>query len=93
MELFKLLGTIAIDNAGAKKALKETSEEGGKAESKLSKAFSGIGKGAAVVGKTIATGLAVGAGAVAPGIQHQMAVGMAGGPVKPLEYVVEFQRT
>ena len=65
MELFKLLGTIAIDNAGAKKSLKETGEEGEKAESKLSKAFSGIGKGAAVVGKAVATGLAAGAGAVA----------------------------
>lgn len=64
MELFKLLGKIAIDNAEAKKALKETSQEGEKAESKLGKVFGGIGKGAAVVGKTIATGLVAGAGAV-----------------------------
>lgn len=61
MELFKLLGTIAIDNAEAKKKLKETSEEGEKAESKLSK----LGAGAAKAGKVIATGLAAGAGAVA----------------------------
>lgn len=65
MELFKLLGTIAIDNTKAKKALNETSQEGEKTQSKLSKAFSGIGKGAAAVGKTVATGLVAGAGAIA----------------------------
>ena len=63
MELFKLLGTIAIENAEAKKALQETGQEGEKAESKLSKAFGSIGKGAAVVGKTIAKGLLAGVGA------------------------------
>ena len=61
MELFKLLGTIAIDNAEAKKALQETSQEGQQTESKLGKFFGGIGKGAAVAGKAIATGLAAGA--------------------------------
>lgn len=61
MELFKLLGTIAVENAEAKKALNEVSQEGGKTESKLSKAFGVIGKGAAVAGKAIATGLAAGA--------------------------------
>ena len=65
MELFKLLGTIAIDNAEANRALGETSNEGQKTESKLSKAFSAIGKGAAVAGKAIAAGLAVGATAMA----------------------------
>jgi phage-related protein len=65
MELFKLLGTIAIENAEAKKALQETGQEGEKTESKLSKAFGAIGKGAAVAGKAIMTGLAVGAGAMA----------------------------
>ena len=61
MELFKLLGTIAVDNAEAKKALQDVSQEGQQTESKLGKFFGGIGKGAAVVGKTIATGLAAGA--------------------------------
>lgn len=61
MELFRLLGKIAIDNAEAKKALQETSQEGQHTESKLGKAFGAIGKGAAVVGKTIAVGLAAGA--------------------------------
>ena len=61
MDLFKLIGTIAIDNTEAKEKLKETSEEGSKAESKLSK----LGAGAAKAGKVIASGLAAGAGAVA----------------------------
>lgn len=65
MELFKLLGTIAIDNAEAKKALDETSQKGQQTESKLSKAFGALGRGAAVAGKAIATGLAVGATAMA----------------------------
>ncbi len=61
MELFKLLGTIAIDNAEARKALQDVGKDGQEAESKLGKVFSGIGKGAAVAGATIATGLAAGA--------------------------------
>lgn len=65
MELFKLLGTIAVDNAAANKALDETSGKGQQAESKLSKAFGVMGKGAAVAGKAIATGLAAGATAMA----------------------------
>lgn len=64
MDLFKLFGTIAINNKEANKALSETSGEGEKAESKLGKAFSGIGKGAAVVGKAVAAGMAAGAAAV-----------------------------
>lgn len=59
MELFRILGKIAIDNAEAKKKINETGQEGGK----LAKVFSTMGKGAAVAGKAIATGLAVGAGA------------------------------
>ena len=65
MELFKLLGTIVIDSAEALKALKDAQQEGEKTESKLGKVFSGIGKGAAVAGKAIAAGLAVGATAMA----------------------------
>lgn len=64
MELFKLLGTIAIDNSDANKALDDTSQKGEKTQSKLSKAFSSVGKGAAVVGKAVATGLAVGGAAM-----------------------------
>lgn len=65
MELFKLLGTIAIDNAKAKQALDETSQKGEQAESKLKTAFGKIGKGAVAIGKTVATGLAVGGAAMA----------------------------
>lgn len=65
MELFRLLGKIIVDNAEARKALQDVSNEGGKTESKLSKVFSGMGKAAAVAGKAIATGLAVGATAMA----------------------------
>ena len=65
MDLFKLIGTIAIKNAEARKALEEVSDDGQKTESKMSKAFGAIGKGAAVAGKAIATGLAVGATAMA----------------------------
>ena len=61
MELFKLMGKIAVDNAEARKALQDVSNDGQQAESKLSKVFGGIGKGAAVVGKAVATGLAAGA--------------------------------
>lgn len=64
MELFKLHGTIDVDNTSANKALDETSQKGEQTQSKMSKFFSGIGKGAAVVGKTVATGLAVGGAAM-----------------------------
>ena len=64
MELFKLLGTIAVDTAEAMRKFKEISQEGSNTESKLGKVFSGIGKGAVVAGKAIASGLAVGAGAM-----------------------------
>lgn len=65
MELFKLLGTIAINNAEANKALDETSSKGEQTQSKLSSAFSKFGHGAAVAGKAIAVGLAAGATAMA----------------------------
>jgi hypothetical protein len=59
MDLFELVGTIAIKNSEANQALDETSEKGVKTQSKLSKAFSAVGKGAAVVGKAVGTGLVV----------------------------------
>lgn len=43
MELFKLFGTIAINNSDANKALEETSEKGNHAENKLSSAFKKVG--------------------------------------------------
>ena len=73
MELFKLLGRIAIDNAdanrsiddttdkakGAEKGLDDFSTEGERSESRLGKAFKAVGGAAAAVGKAVASGLAV----------------------------------
>lgn len=64
MELFKLHGTIDVDNTSANNALDETSQKGQETQSKMSKFFSGLGKGAAVVGKAVGTGLAVGGAAM-----------------------------
>ena len=65
LDLFKLFGTIEVDNSKANKALDDTSNKGSETQSKLSKAFGTVGKGAAVVGKTIVTGLAAGGAAFA----------------------------
>ena len=65
LDLFKLLGTIEVDNSKANDALDETSNKGQKTQSKLSGAFGAIGKGVAVAGKAIVTGLAVGGAAFA----------------------------
>jgi phage-related protein len=65
LDLFRLRGVIEADNKKAINALDEVSNKGQKTQSKLSKAFGAIGKGAAVVGKTIVTGLAAGGAAVA----------------------------
>lgn len=90
MELFKLLGTIAIDNSDAKKALNETtsaakdtaksiedsSSSGDAASGKLGNAFKKIGSGALAVGKLAVSGLA--AGATALGALTVKAVSAAG---------------
>ena len=60
MELFKILGRIAIDNSGANSAMDETTEKA----SKVSKVFSAVGSAAVTAGKTIGAGLAVGAAGV-----------------------------
>lgn len=65
MELFKLFGTIEVDNSKANKALDETSNKGSQTQSKLSGAWSKIGSAAVAVGKTVATGMAAGGAAVA----------------------------
>jgi phage-related protein len=64
MELFKIFATIAINNSDANRHLDETAKKGQKTQSALAKVFSGIGKGAAVVGKTVGVGLAAGATAM-----------------------------
>lgn len=64
MELFKLLGTIAVENSDANKAIDDTTDKAEGAKGKMSGAFSKIGQGAVAVGKTIGAGLAVGAAAM-----------------------------
>ena len=61
LELFRLLGTIAINNKEANNALKDTADEGQKSEKKLSKSFVKIGKSALKIGTAMA-GAAVAAG-------------------------------
>ena len=62
LELFRLLGTIAINNKEANDALKDTANQGEKAEGKLSKSFVKIGKSALKIGTAVgAAALAVGA--------------------------------
>lgn len=65
MELFRLLGTIAVDNSQANQALEETSGKGSSAESKLSGAFSKMGSAAVQVGKVISVGMVAAGTAVA----------------------------
>ena len=78
MELFKILGIVAVDNAEAikqlravqagAKAMAESLEESGNSSNKTSgkwgSAFKKIGSGALAVGKTVATGLGVAATAL-----------------------------
>lgn len=63
MELFRLLGTIAIQNESAIEGIKETTNEAEKAEGKMSKTFSKIGAVAKKV--AIASAAAVGTATVA----------------------------
>lgn len=62
MELFKLLGTIAIDNNAANEAIDDTANRAENADTKTSGAFSRIGGAALAVGKAV-----VGAGTVMAG--------------------------
>ena len=72
MELFKLLGTIAVDGTGANKAIDDVTDNAAKSESKIGKAFGSIGNAAAKVGKVVVAGL--GAGAAAIGALTKMSV-------------------
>lgn len=66
MELFRLLGTIAIENDQAIRALDETSESAENSSSKTSEAFQKIGAVAGTIAKGIATaGIALGGAWVA----------------------------
>ena len=64
LSIFEIMGRIAIDNAGADKALDETTANAREAGAKISSAFESIGNKAVAIGKTIAAGLAVGTAAI-----------------------------
>ena len=65
MELFKLLGRVALDNSEANRGIDETTDKAEKAHPKIASAFEKVGAAAVKVGTAIAAGL--GAGAVAMG--------------------------
>jgi len=64
LELFKLFGTIAIDNSKANQGIDETTDKAEKSHPKISSAFEKVGTAAVKAGKVIASGLAVGATAI-----------------------------
>lgn len=57
MDLFELNGRVVVNLADALKAFDEIQKEGQKTQSKLSKFFSGVGKGAVAVGKAVGVGM------------------------------------
>ena len=67
MELFRLLGTIAVQNNEAIKGINDTTEEAEKAESKMSKAFKNIGDKATQMGQKMSK-VSLAAGAAFSGI-------------------------
>lgn len=64
MELFKILGTVAIDNQEAIDGIDDTIDKAEKAHPKLKTAFDKMGSAAVAAGKAIASGLAVGTAAI-----------------------------
>ena len=64
MELFKLFGTIAVNNQAANSAIDETTDKAEKSHGGISSAFGKIGNAAVKVGKVVATGLGVAAVAI-----------------------------
>lgn len=66
MELFKLLGTISVENDSAIKALDETADSAENSSSKTSEAFKKIGSAAGTIAKGVVTaGMALGTAWVA----------------------------
>ena len=64
MELFKLFGTIAVDNSAANNSIDETTDKAEKSHPKISAAFEKIGAAAVQAGQFVASGLAAGAAAI-----------------------------
>ena len=75
-EIFRLFGTIAINNDDANKSIDQTNAKASKLQSVMNSAFSGIGKAASVCGRAIVTGLA--AGTAAMGAMVAKSMGLAG---------------
>lgn len=65
MDLFELNGRVVVNLADALKAFDEIQKEGQKTQSKMSKFFSGVGKGALAVGKAVGVGMMAAGTAVA----------------------------
>lgn len=65
MELFKLFGTIAINNSEANQQIDETTGKAESSGSKLGKVFSSIGSAATKVGKVVGVGMVAAASGIA----------------------------
>ena len=66
MELFRLFGSIAIDNTNANNAINETTSEASESEKKVSDAFNKIGGVASTIAKGIGlAGAAIGGAFIA----------------------------
>lgn len=64
MELFKIFGTIAVNNSTANSAIDETTDKAEKSHGVISSAFQKVGGAAVKVGKVVAAGLGVAATAI-----------------------------
>lgn len=64
MNIFKLFGTIAVNNAQANQAIDDTTNKGENSKGKLSGAFSAIGSAAKKLGTVAVSGLGVASAAV-----------------------------
>ena len=64
MELFKLFGTIALNNSDANKGIEKTTNLAEGAAQKIGTAFEKVGSAAVAVGKTVAVGVGAAATAI-----------------------------
>lgn len=77
MNVFELLGVIAINNKGANKSIDETGKKAKSLQAKMGKAFTKISKEAVACGKAVAKGLTVvsAAGAAVAGALLKSSIG------------------
>lgn len=99
MDLFELNGRVVVNLADALKAFEEINKEGQKTESKLSKAFKAVGKGALAVGKTVGAGMAAAGAAMgaltikALNLSGELEQNMGGSEAVFAEYAGKMQET